>query len=809
MAVRKALVASCLLGISLMAQGAELTSSSFVVQDIRVEGLQRVTLGAALLNLPVRVGDTLDAQTSANAIKKLYASGNFEDIQLLRDGNVLVVEVKERPTISNIEFVGNKDIKEEQLKQSIESSGVRVGEPLDRTVLRSLEKNLEDFYYGVGKYSAKVQAIVTPLPRNRVDLKINFIEGVSAKIQQINIVGNKVFPEDRLLAQMSLRDEVPWWNFVADQKYQKQKLAGDLEALSSYYMDRGYVRFKVESTQVGMTPDKKGLYITININEGEQYKVSNVSLKGDLIGRSSEMQKLIPITAGELYSAATVTHTEESLSKFLGKFGYAYPQVTTFPQIDDVKKEVSLNINVTPGPRIYVRNIGVQGNLVTKDEVVRREMRQMEGAWLSNEQVEASKTRLNRLGFFETVEIQPRRLPGSEDKVDLDVTVKEQAAGSITGGVGYGTTSGISFQFGLTQDNFMGSGKKGAFTFNMNDYSKTFDVSYTDPYFTLDGVSLGGRLYYTEFQAGDANLVDYNNQTTGARLTAGYPFNEINRLEYGVGYEHNKLSQLQAYAQIRKFWDIYAENRDSDGRVVFDNFDITSSWIRNDLNKGMFATQGNRQQLTGKVTVPGSDLQFYKVSFDDSHYYPLDKEHSWVLLGRLKLAYGAGYGQVNGYDQVLPFFENYYAGGNEWLRGFKSNSVGPKALYLYNDQGNNSITATNQSVGGNAMSVASFEFIVPTPFASESFRNQLRTSVFFDIGTVWDTTFNPADYGSCSSSCDKFYDYSDPSLYRSSVGVALQWLSPLGPLAFSFARPVKEQPGDKTEVFNFNIGRTF
>jgi outer membrane protein insertion porin family len=303
--------------------------------------------------------------------------------------------------------------------------------------------------------------------------------------------------------------------------------------------------------------------------------------------------------------------------------------------------------------------------------------------------------------------------------------------------------------------------------------------------------------------------VDYNNQTTGARLTAGYPFNEINRLEYGVGYEHNKLSQLQAYAQIRKFWDIYADNRDSDGRVVFDNFDLTSSWIRNDLNKGMFATQGNRQQLTGKVTVPGSDLQFYKVSFDDSHYYPLDKEHSWVLLGRLKLAYGAGYGKVSGYDQVLPFFENYYAGGNEWLRGFKSNSVGPKALYLYNDQGNNSITATDQSVGGNAMSVASFEFIVPTPFASESFRNQLRTSVFFDIGTVWDTTFDPADYGSCSSSCNKFYDYSDPSLYRSSIGVALQWLSPLGPLAFSFARPVKEQPGDRTEVFNFNIGRTF
>ncbi|MEZ7862263.1 MAG: outer membrane protein assembly factor BamA [Aeromonadaceae bacterium] len=809
MAVKKALVASCLLGISLMAQGAELASTSFVVQDIRVEGLQRVTLGAALLNLPVRVGDTLDAQTSANAIKKLYASGNFEDIQLKRDGNVLVVEVKERPTISNIEFAGNKDIKEEQLKESIEASGVRVGEPLDRTVLRSLEKNLEDFYYGVGKYSAKVQAIVTPLPRNRVDLKINFIEGVSAKIQQINIVGNKVFSEDLLLAQMSLRDHVPWWNFVADQKYQKQKLAGDLEALRSYYMDRGYLRFKVDSTQVGMTPDKKGLYITINIDEGEQYNVSSVSLKGDLIGRGSDMEKLIPITKGELYSAATVTHTEESLSKFLGKFGYAYPQITTFPQIDDAKKEVALTINVVPGPRIYVRNITTKGNVITRDEVLRREMRQMEGTWLSNEQVEASKTRLNRLGFFETVEIQPRRLPGSEDKVDLDVTVKEQAAGSITGGVGYGTSSGVSFQFGLTQDNFMGSGNKGAFTFNMNDYSKTFDVSYTDPYFTLDGISLGGRAYYTEFEAGDANLVDYNNQTIGTRVTAGYPVNEINRLEYGVGYEHNKLSQLQAYAQIRKFWEIYADNRDDEGRVVFDNFDFTSSWIRNNLNKGMFATDGDRQQLTGKVTIPGSDLQFYKISFDDSHYYPLDKEHSWVLLGRLKLAYGNGYGQVGGYDQVLPFFENYYAGGDQWLRGFKSNSVGPKAMYLYNDQGNNSIVATNQSVGGNAMSVASFEFIVPTPFAGEAYRNQLRTSIFFDIGTVWDTTFNPNDYNACSASCDKYYDYSDPSLYRSSAGVSLQWLSPLGPLGISLAKPIKEQPGDRDEVFNFNIGRTF
>lgn len=808
MAVRKALVASCLLGVSMMSQGAEPVSTPFVVKDIRIDGLQRVALGAALLNLPVRVGDTLDADAAAKAIKKLYASGNFEDIQLMRDNDVLVVEVKERPTISNIEFVGNKDIKEDQLKESIEASGVRVGEPLDRTVLRTLEKNLEDFYYGVGKYSAKVQAIVTPLPRNRVDLKINFVEGVSAKIQQINIVGNKVFSEERLIAQMQLRDNVPWWNFVADQKYQKQKLQGDLETLRSYYMNRGYVRFKVESTQVAMTPDKKGLYITINIHEGEQYKVSGLNLKGDLLGHGDEMRKLLIIEKGNMYSASDVSHAEESLSKFLGKYGYAYPQVTTYPDIDDKKKEVELNINVTPGPRIYVRRITVEGNATTRDEVVRREMRQMEGAPLSNELVETSKSRLNRLGFFETVDIKPRRLPGAEDKADLDVKVKEQPAGSITGGVGYGTSTGVSFNFGISQDNFLGTGNKAAFNFTTNEYSKTYDLSYTNPYFTLDGVSLGGRVYYKDFKAGNAGLVDYDNQTIGTRMTFGYPVDELNRFEYGVGYEHNRLSQLQAYVQVRKFWDIYAGNTDGDGRVVFDDFDISASWIRNNLNKGMFPTKGNRQELTGKVTVPGSDLQFYKISFDDAHYFPLDRDHSYVLLGRFKAAYGNGYGNVNGYKQELPFFENYYAGGTDWMRGFKNNSVGPKAIFMYNNQGDNSVIGTSTSVGGNAIAVASVELIVPTPFASEAYRNQLRTSVFFDIGTVWDTTFDQSLYTNCSANCDNIYDYSDPSRYRTSAGVSLQWLSPLGPLSFSLAKPIKEQPGDKSEMFNFNIGRT-
>ncbi|MDO2947000.1 outer membrane protein assembly factor BamA [Aeromonas simiae] len=807
MAVKNALVLSCLLGASLTVQAAP---STFTVQDIQVDGLQRVTLGAALLNLPIRVGDQVDSVSLAGAIKRLYATGNFEDVQLYRDGNVLMVQVKERPTIASIEFSGNKDIKEEQLTQTLESSGIRVGEPLDRTMLSSLEKGLEDFYYGVGKYSAKVKAIVTPLPRNRVDLKLTFVEGQAAKIQQINIVGNQVFPEEKLLSQLSLKDDVPWWNFTGDQRYQKQKLAGDIEALRSYYMDRGYIRFQQESTQVSMTPDKKGVYVTLNIKEGEQYKIAGIQLKGDLIGRGGEMQALIPIESGSTYSASQVTHTEEVLSKFLGRYGYAYPKVATFPQINDQTKEVELIVNIEPGPRVYVRNINFTGNVTTKDEVLRREMRQMEGTWLSSDNVEQSKTRLNRLGYFETAEVETKRVPGSDDQVDLDFKVKEQPAGSINAGIGYGTESGISLTAGLQQDNFMGTGKKIGITASTNDYSKNVDLSYTDPYFTVDGVSLGGRVYYNKFSAKDANIVDYENETIGLRVSSGFPVNETNRLDFSVGVEQNKISQVNAYLQIQKFWDIYADSSDSSGRVKFDVVDFTAGWTRSTLNKGMFPTSGDRQRLNGKITVPGMDLQYYKLNFEDAHYFPIDNEHKWVMAGKFRASYGNGYGSNGDYDHTLPFFENYFAGGFDTVRGFKSNTVGPKALYRANDFGNDVIMGTTSSVGGNALTVASFEFIVPTPFASESYQPQLRTSFFVDAGSVWDTTFNYDVYADrCVSGCQYLIDYSDPANIRVSAGMTMQWLSPMGPLVFTLARPLKKYEGDSTEFFSFNIGRTF
>ena len=801
MVMKKALAASCLIACSWM--NSVQAYENFVVKDIRFEGLQRVTLGAALLNLPIRVGDTLDETSSANAIKRLYASGNFDDIQLTRNGETLIVKIKERPTIDKIEFEGNKEIKDDQLKQSLESAGFKVGEALDRTQLHNMEKSLEDFYYGVGKYSAKVQAVVTELPRNRVDLKIKFTEGVSAKIQQINIVGNNHFPEEKLIALFNLRDEVPWWNIMADQKYQKQKLEGDLETLRSYYMDRGYARFKVNSTQVAMTPDRKGLYVTINITEGQQYTINNVKLVGHLADHYVEMQKLVSLEKGAMYSAGDITHNEEVLSKFLGRFGYAYPKVTTYPQINDQTKQVDLTINVEPGARIYVRRINISGNNITKDEVIRREMRQMEGTWLSGDKIDDSKKRLDKLGYFESTELQPNRVPGTDDQADLDVKVKEQSMGSISGGIGYGTETGVSFQAGISQDNFFGSGYKGAINFETNQYTKDISLSVTDPYFTEDGVSLGGKVYYSKYTADDDEVVDYNYTKVGAKATLGYPIDELNSIEWGAGVEHNTLSTNTGYEQIQKFWDTYDPADETTGDGSFLDYLASFGWTRNNLNKGIFPTQGNKQTVYIEATTPGSDLEYYKASFEDAHYYPFDREHNWGFSIRYKTAYASGYGA----NSLLPFFENYKAGGSTWMRGFSSNTVGPKGILTSGASTDD--YSTTKGIGGNAMAVSSLEFFVPTPFVSDTYKNQLRTTVFMDVGSVWDTSFAMSE---CTDNSAQgcYYDYGDPlKSIRASVGVSLQWISPMGPLVFSFASPVKKMEGDKTEIFNFNIGRTF
>ena len=488
------LVAAGLMASSASFANAAVSDSEFVVEDIKVIGLQRVALGAALTYLPVQVGDRLNSFRITQAIRSLYSSTHFERVEILRDGSTLVVKVAERPTISNIIFEGNDDIKDEQLQESLDGNGVRIGEPLDKTVLTSIENGLKDFFYSIGKYNADVSAIVTPLPRNRVDLKLLFEEGDAAEIQQINIVGNSVFSDEELMKDLELQFDTPWWDFLSETRYQQQTLQGDMETLRSHYMDRGYLRFNIDSTQVSMTPEKDGIYIALNVNEGEQYTVSDVELVGDLLGNEEYIRLVLPINVGELYNQAEVTYTEEFISKYLGRFGYAYPTVTTVPEINDEDKTVKLTLSVDPGKRIYVRRINFEGNTVTSDSVLRQNVNQMEGTWLSNTSLETSKASLSRLTYMEEVEFETTRLPGLDDQVDVDFNVKEQPSGSFNAGIGYGDRTKLSLQAGIQQNNFLGTGKQVGLNVSTVSYQRSAQITYNDPYFTIDGISLGGTI---------------------------------------------------------------------------------------------------------------------------------------------------------------------------------------------------------------------------------------------------------------------------------------------------------------------------
>ncbi|WMY94775.1 MAG: outer membrane protein assembly factor BamA [Arsenophonus sp.] len=783
------------------------SSDWFVIKNIYFQGLQRITADTALLNMPIQVGDTINNNHISRTIRDLFSTGNFDDIRIFRNKDTLIIRLKERPIIKNITFFGNKAVKTDVLKSNLDSVNIRIGEVMNLKKLSNIINMLTDFYYSIGKYNIKIKPIILMSSNNQVHLKLFFSEGVSAKIQRINIIGNKTFSTNELMKYFQLKDDVFWWKISSDKKYKQEKFVNDLESLRSFYLSRGYVNFTINSTNIGLTPDKENIYITINITEGDKYIISDIELNIDKAEHYNEINELITIKKNTIYNATKIKKIETNIKNILGHYGYAYPNIITELKTNIKNKTVKVNINVDSGHRFYVRQINFIGNHITKDSVLRREMRQMEGAWLGSDLVLLGQNRLKRTGFFEKVDVETKRIQGISDQVDIVYKVKERNTGAMNFGIGFGTESGISFQIGIQEENWLGTGNAVSMSAKKNDYSTYGELSLTDPYLSVHGISLNGRLFYNNFSAKDAFLSDYKNKIYGIDATLSFPFNEHNIFRMGTGFVHNSLSDMKPQVSMWRYLASIGETLNFHGTSYYDvnDFSIDLGWIYNNLDRGFFPTSGKKIFLNSKITIPGSDNQYYKIKFDASHYYPLNEDATWILLGKTQFGYG---NDINGKE--LPFYENFYAGGVGTVRGFRSNNIGPKAVYLEKNllTGQISPKSANPStdaIGGNAIATASLELIIPSPFIDEQNLNLIRTSFFIDAGTVWDSHWRNTE----DSWRVGMPDYGKPSNIRVSTGIALQWISPLGPLTFSYAKPLKYYTGDRYEEFQFNIGRTW
>ena len=739
----------------------------FVVKDIRVEGIQRTEAGTVFSYLPVKVGERFSEDKAAQAIKALFATGFFKDVRLEVENDVIVVLVDERPAISQIDFVGIKEFEKDALKKGLKEVGLAESRIFDRAVLERAEQELKRQYLAKGLYGVQITTTVTPLERNRVGVNFNVIEGDAAKIRQISIIGNKVFKEKELLELFTLT--TPGWMtwYSKSDQYSKQKLSADIEALRSYYLNRGYLDFSIDSTQVSITPDKKDIYITLSITEGEKYSISDVKLAGTMAVPEAELQPLLKVKAGDTFSRDSITATTKALTDRLGNEGYAFANVNAAPEVDKVKREVAFTFFVDPGRRVYVRKINFAGNARTRDEVLRREMRQMEGAWYDGAAINRSKVRLDRLGYFEDVSIETPAVPGSTDQVDANFTVKERATGNLMLGAGFSSAEKVILSASISQQNLFGTGNAMTLQMNTGRINRTIALSFTNPYWTVDGVSIGWDVYQRNVDPTSLSVATYKSSSIGAGVRFGYPIAEDDRINFGLAIDQTKISVYDTSpAPYISFVNSFGDTARS---LV-----ATAGWARDRRDSFLYPTSGVYQRASLEVATPVLDLRYARASYQHQHWFPFGGGHALMLNGDV--------GYAHGYDgKELPFYKNFYAGGIGSVRGYQQSTLGPRYLDANN---------YSRALGGNRRAVANAEYYFPMP--GQGKEKSMRLSVFADAGYVW----GPDDKVQASD-------------LRYSAGLAFSWSSPVGPLKFSLGQALKKKDGDKTQKFQFQLGTVF
>ncbi|HVF65393.1 MAG TPA: outer membrane protein assembly factor BamA [Casimicrobiaceae bacterium] len=734
----------------------------FIVKDIRVEGAQRTEAGTVFSYLPIKVGERIDDERASQAVKALYATGFFRDVRLERQGDVLIVSVQERPTISSITFVGNKEFDTDTVKKALRDIGLAEARIFDRSALERAEQELKRQYITRGLYSSRVQTTVTPQERNRVAVNFTIDEGPATRIQRINIIGNRAFSESQLLSEITLT--TPGWLtwYTKNDQYSKQKLTADLETLRSFYQDRGHLEFNVESTQVSISPDRENITITININEGPLYKVGDVRLAGDLLINESELRQLIRVKPGETFSRARLQASAKDISDRLGAEGYAFANVNAVPEIDRVKNQATFTFFIDPGRRVYVRKVNISGNTRTRDEVIRREVRQLEGAWYDGPRIERSKVRIRRLGYFEPeINIETPPVPGSPDQIDLEIAVTEKTTGNLLAGVGYSSSDGVVFSASVSQQNVFGSGNALAFSVNTSKINRTYAFTLTQPYWTVDGISRTIELYQRKTDPTGLAISQYASDTLGGALGFGVPVTETDMINFGFRVERSDLTLFADSPPV------YFEFIDQFGNPNW-SLVATAGWARDSRDDILYPTRGRLQSLLVEVGIPPGDLKYYKAQYVHQYFWPI--YGNFVMMLRGELGYGDGYG-----GRPLPFFRALYAGGTGSVRGFETNSLGPRDEF-------------GNVLGGKRKIVGNAELFYPILKGDKS----VRASAFVDLGQIHANG-----------------DQKDNEAFRYSAGVGLSWNSPVGPLKFSYAVPLNEKPGDRVQKFQFQVGSVF